>query len=75
MNPSSRAIKLTSADARSYLFVAALAVLFVTLSELLDYFELPFESLPGHLLSSGSLVSSGLVTSTMASFGYAGSSF
>ena len=72
MNPSSRAVKLTSQDARTYLFVAALAVLFVTLSELLDYFELPFESLPGHLLSSGSLVSSGFVMSTMATLGYAG---
>ena len=67
-----RALKLTSLDARTYVFAAALVGLFVALSELIDFFELPFESLPGHLVSSGSLISSGFVMSTMASFGYAG---
>ena len=67
-----RALRLTSFDARTYVFAAALAALFVTLTELIDFFELPFESLPGHLLSSSALFSTGFVMSTMASFGYAG---
>ena len=67
-----RALRLTSLDVRTYVFAAALAALFVTLTELIDLFELPFESLPGHLLSSSSLISTGFVMSTMVSFGYAG---
>jgi membrane protein DedA with SNARE-associated domain len=67
-----RALRLTSLDVRTYVFAAALAALFVTLTELIDLFELPFESLPGHLLSSSSLISTAFVMSTMVSFGYAG---
>jgi membrane protein DedA with SNARE-associated domain len=57
--------------ARAYLLVAALT-LFLSLSEILDYYELPFESQAAHLFASGSLISAGFVTSSMATFGYGG---
>jgi len=69
---SLRSHKLTSVDAKTFFFLAALATLFVALSEILDYFELPFESLVGHMVTSGSLISVGFVTSLMVSFGYGG---
>jgi membrane protein DedA with SNARE-associated domain len=69
---SLRTTKPISPDARTYLFVAAIATLFISLSELLDYFELPFESLAGHLFTSASLISAGFVTSSIGSFGYGG---
>jgi membrane protein DedA with SNARE-associated domain len=72
LNIPLRNSKLVSLDLRTYLFFAAFAALFVTLNEILDFFELPFESLPGHLLSSGSIVSVGLVTSSLAAYGYVG---
>ena len=72
MNTASRNFGPALYDARTYLLYAALAALLLATSELLDLYELPFESLPGHLLSSGSLISVGFVTSSMVTFGYAG---
>jgi len=69
---SSGAIKLSLPGAKTFLFSLALVALFTSLSEIVDYFELPFESLATHLLASGSLTSTGFVASSMASFGYAG---
>ncbi len=63
---------LGSRDLRAYVFLAAAVALFVSLSEILDYFELPFESLVGHLAAPGSPISIGFVLSSMTSFGYAG---
>jgi membrane protein DedA with SNARE-associated domain len=72
LNISLRNSEPASLDIQRYLFFAAFPVLFVSLSEILDFFELPFESLPLHLFSSGSLFSVGLVTSSLAAFGYVG---
>lgn len=69
---SSRTIKSSTLGVRTFLFSLALVTLFISLSEIVDYFELPFESLAGHLLASGSLISTGLVTSSMTNLGYAG---
>jgi membrane protein DedA with SNARE-associated domain len=55
-----------------YLLVGALVTLFLSLSEMIDYYEFPFESQAGHLFTSGSLISVGFVTSWMTTFGYAG---
>ena len=63
---------LTPWNGRTYVFLAALVALFISLAEILDYFELPFEPLAGHLFASGSMISAGLVTSSMTTFGYGG---
>jgi len=63
---------LNTLDTGTYLFLAALGTLFISLAEILDYFELPFESLAGHLFASGSVISAGFVTSFMTTFGYGG---
>jgi membrane protein DedA with SNARE-associated domain len=68
----SRISKLGSPDPQAYLFFAALLTLSISLVEILDYFELPFESLAGHLFASGSIISAGFVTSSMTTFGYGG---
>lgn len=39
---------------------------------MVDYFEIPFESLTAQLFASGSLISTGFITSSMAGFGYVG---
>ncbi len=70
MGLSLRIIKLPFPRTKICLFSIALVALFVSLSEIVDCFELPFESLAGHLFASGSLVSTGFVTDSMASFGY-----
>ena len=49
-----------------------MSTLFISVAEILDYFELPFESLAGHLFASSSMISAGLVTSSMTTFGYGG---
>jgi membrane protein DedA with SNARE-associated domain len=69
---SPRIFRLTSRDTRAYLFFVALVALFITVSEILDYFEFPLESQVAHLFSSSSLISTGFVTSSVATFGYAG---
>jgi len=63
---------LTPWNGRTYVFLAALVTLFISLAEILDYFELPFESLAGHLFASSSIISAGLVTSSLTTFGYGG---
>ena len=63
---------LNARDTGTYVFLAALVTLFISLVEILDYFELPFESLAGHLFASGSVISAGFVTSFMTTFGYGG---
>jgi membrane protein DedA with SNARE-associated domain len=68
---SLRTVKPPYFRIETLLFSVALVTLFISLGEIADCFELPFESLAGHLLVSGSLVPAGLVTSSMASFGYA----
>jgi len=69
---SSRTPRLAPPNLKAYLFFAALATLSLSLVEILDYFELPFESFVGHLFTSGSLISAGFVTSAMTNFGYGG---
>jgi len=68
---SFRTVKLPSFRIKTLLFSVALVTFFVSLSEIVDSFELPFESFAGHLLASGSLVPTGFITSSMAGFGYA----
>lgn len=68
----SRILRPAFQDARVYLFFAAFVALFIALSEILDYFELPFESLAAHIFASGSFISAGLVTSPMVAFSYGG---
>jgi len=63
---------LTARDTRTYLFLAALGTLIISLTEIVDYFELPFESLVGHFFASSSIISTGFVTSSMTTFGYGG---
>jgi membrane protein DedA with SNARE-associated domain len=72
LKASTLTFRLSSIQPRTYLFYAALAALFITLTEIIDLFELPFESLPAHMLSSGSVISSGFVMSSMTTFGYLG---
>ena len=69
---SSRLLKLAALDIKTYLFLGALVALFLASSEILEFVELPFESLVGQLFTSGSLISVGFVTSLMVSFGYGG---
>lgn len=72
MTSPSQTYKLRPLDLKLYLFFAALFALFVSMTEIDDSFELPFESLATHLFAAGSLISSGFVTSSIATFGYAG---
>jgi membrane protein DedA with SNARE-associated domain len=53
-------------------FIAAVIALFLALTEIFEFVELPFESLVGHLFTSGSLVSVGFLTSLMVTLGYGG---
>jgi len=55
-----------------YLFYVSIAVLAATVFEILDPFELPFESLGAGLFLSGSLTSAGFVTMLLAATGYIG---
>lgn len=54
------------------MFLAAVVVLFASLTEMLDIIELPFESGAAHLAASSSVVSIGFLTSSVGRFGYAG---
>lgn len=72
MPASARAVQFPSLDLRSWVFLAALVVLFVSLTEMLDLVELPFEAAAAHLASTGSVVSLGFLTSSLGRFGYAG---
>ena len=72
MNLQTRAFKMSLFDSRRLVFAVAVAAFLVSVTEIIDGFELPFETAPAHLLSTGSLVSVGFVTSTMASLGYLG---
>lgn len=72
MNIGSRTFELSHRDGGTYLFYGSLFVLFVTVTEILDIFELPFESLVTRLFASGSLVSLGFVTSSLVALGYLG---
>jgi membrane protein DedA with SNARE-associated domain len=58
--------------ARRYLFFAAVGVFLLSFFEIFDFVELPFESALGHVFASGTLLSTGLLTSAMTSYGYAG---
>ncbi len=60
-----------SVPRNKYLAVVALAVLFLSLVELLDLFQLPFESNLGAAAASGSLVSMDFLNSVLG-IGYAG---
>lgn len=68
----SRTLKMVSRDAKEYVFLASLVTLLIALSEILDYFELPFESQAAHLFTASSVISTGFVTSSVSAFGYAG---
>ncbi|HME19522.1 MAG TPA: DedA family protein [Nitrososphaerales archaeon] len=72
MGALARAARVASRGRREYLFGASLLVLFVSVVEILDFFELPFESLVVRLLTSGSIISAGFVTSSLSSSGYLG---
>jgi membrane protein DedA with SNARE-associated domain len=57
---------------RDLTFYACLVVLPLSVFELMDIFELPFESLGARLFMSGSLTSVAFVTTSMAAWGYVG---
>jgi membrane protein DedA with SNARE-associated domain len=67
-----RGVQSAARGLETYLFYASLVVLFVTVSEVVDLFELPFESVIARLMASGSLVSFGFVTSLLTASGYLG---
>ncbi len=69
---TSRTLKMVSRDTKEYVFFASLVTLFIALSDILDYFELPFESQVAHLFTASSVISTGFVTSSVSTFGYAG---
>src|SRR5271155_3272866 len=72
MGDSSFPKRTTSFVPRSkYLVVVAFAALFLSLTELIDVFQLPLESNISTALTSGSLLSTDLLTSLL-NFGYAG---
>ena len=72
LGTSSRSSRLSSIDAKTFLFIAAVVTLFLALTEITEFVELPYESVVGNLFNSGSLFSVGFVTSLMASSGYLG---
>jgi membrane protein DedA with SNARE-associated domain len=53
-------------------FLVAVLALLLALSEILEFVELPFESLVGSLFASGSLISVQLITSYITRYGYIG---
>ena len=69
---NSRTWDIPSIGRETYLFCASLCILFLTVSEILDFFELPFESLVSRLLMSSSSVPVSFVTSAVAATGYMG---
>lgn len=72
MGFSLRLAGLSVSAVRPYILVAAVVALFLAVTEIFEFVELPFEALVGHLFTSGSVISVALVTSSMTSFGYAG---
>ncbi|MDG6926643.1 MAG: DedA family protein [Nitrososphaerota archaeon] len=72
MTAPSRLPKLTYMDARGALLIAAAVALVLSLTEILEFVELPYEPLVGRLFVSGSLASVGFVTSLVVGLGYAG---
>ena len=72
MSAPPRSSRITSLDAKTFFFVAAIVTLFVALSEIFEFVEWPYESLVGQVFNSGSAGSLAFVTSLMVSLGYGG---
>jgi membrane protein DedA with SNARE-associated domain len=72
LGTSSRSFRRSSRDTKTLFFLVAILALFLALSEILEFTELPFESLAGNFFASGSMTSVQFVTSSMTGFGYIG---